>query len=220
MIGVLVVDDDFRVGEIHASFVASVDGMDVVGTARTGAEARALAEAHRPDLALVDNYLPDEGGVLVTAALSGLGVDVMMVTADDSAETVRAAVAAGALNYLIKPFPRADLVARLRAYARYRSRLAQGPVDQEQVDAALDALRSGDRRAPAKGQSAATARLVREALERCPDARSASEVADELGIARATAQRYLAALASDGHATMTLRYGVTGRPEHEYRWRG
>jgi hypothetical protein len=41
-------------------------------------------------------------------------------------------------------------------------------------------------------------------------------VAAELGIARATAQRYLAALAQDGVAEMTLRYGATGRAEHLY----
>ena len=33
---------------------------------------------------------------------------------------------------------------------------------------------------------------------------------------RATAQRYLATLAGDGHLTMQLRYGTTGRPEHRY----
>jgi two-component system CitB family response regulator len=42
-------------------------------------------------------------------------------------------------------------------------------------------------------------------------------VATERGIARATAQRYLAALARDGSAEMHLRYGATGRPEHRYR---
>ncbi|MFD0487048.1 helix-turn-helix domain-containing protein [Saccharopolyspora spinosporotrichia] len=47
-------------------------------------------------------------------------------------------------------------------------------------------------------------------------ARSAAEIAEELGIARATAQRYLAALAQDGKARMTLRYGASGRPEHQY----
>jgi two-component system CitB family response regulator len=41
----------------------------------------------------------------------------------------------------------------------------------------------------------------------------------ELGIARATAQRYLAGLVDDGVAVMRLRYGGTGRPEHEYEWK-
>ncbi len=48
---------------------------------------------------------------------------------------------------------------------------------------------------------------------------TAAELAPELGLGRATAQRYLAGLVQEGRATMRLRYGSTGRPEHEYRWR-
>ena len=39
-------------------------------------------------------------------------------------------------------------------------------------------------------------------------------------MARATAQRYLTALAESGAVEMRLRYGATGRPEHEYLWAG
>jgi response regulator of citrate/malate metabolism len=65
-----------------------------------------------------------------------------------------------------------------------------------------------------------TARLVTEALQRADEPVSAADLADHLGIARATAQRYLAALADEGRARMSLRYGSTGRPEHQYTWAG
>jgi response regulator of citrate/malate metabolism len=45
---------------------------------------------------------------------------------------------------------------------------------------------------------------------------SAGEVATAIGVSRATAQRYLAALVSSGAVRMRLRYGSTGRPEQEY----
>lgn len=77
-------------------------------------------------------------------------------------------------------------------------------------------LREGDRPAAPKGRSSLTTQLVLDALRNDGRARSAAEIADELGISRATAQRYLAALAQDGQVTMTLRYGVSGRPEHQY----
>lgn len=64
-----------------------------------------------------------------------------------------------------------------------------------------------------------TVRLVTEALQNAVEPQSAADIADQLGIARATAQRYLAALADDRRATMSLRYGSTGRPEHQYVWR-
>jgi len=118
MITVLVVDDDFRVAQVHATFVARVPGMDVVGVTHTAADTLSMAAALHPELVLLDNYLPDGSGVELAARLSA---DVFMVTADSSAATIRAAFAAGALNYLIKPFNAEQLTTRLRAYARYRA---------------------------------------------------------------------------------------------------
>jgi response regulator of citrate/malate metabolism len=134
---------------------------------------------------------------------------------------VRTACAHGALNYLVKPFTAEQLMDRLMAYARYRGALAAAPrqLVQDDIDRALRHLHTGDRPAVPKGQSAVTARLVAEALRSAdPDPRTAAEIAVQLGIARATAQRYLAALEQGGSASMTLRYGSTGRPEHLYRW--
>ena len=48
---------------------------------------------------------------------------------------------------------------------------------------------------------------------------SAAEVAAEIGVSRATAQRYLAGLASNGEVRVGLRYGTTGRPEQEFATR-
>ena len=45
---------------------------------------------------------------------------------------------------------------------------------------------------------------------------SIAALADKVGISRATAQRYLSALAEDGSVEIQLRYGSTGRPEHRY----
>ena len=63
-----------------------------------------------------------------------------------------------------------------------------------------------------------TSRLVADALRRAGTPRSAAEVSEEVGISRATAQRYLASLAQSGRVLVSLRYGSTGRPEHEYAW--
>ncbi len=45
---------------------------------------------------------------------------------------------------------------------------------------------------------------------------SASDVAESIGISRATAQRYLSYLERYGVVRLQLRYGTTGRPEHRY----
>jgi two-component system CitB family response regulator len=217
--GVLVVDDDFRVARLHARFVEDLDDFRVVGVGHTAEAARALVAEHRPDLVLLDNYLPDQPGIELAARLT---CDVLMVTADSSAALVRAAVASGAVNVLVKPFTEEQLAAQLAAYAGYRRALpaSAGELGQSGVDRALAALRQASRPSAPKGRSSVTARLVTERLRAADDELTAADVAEALGISRATAQRYLAALVEERQATVSLRYGSTGRPEHLYRWTG
>ncbi len=204
---------------MHIAFVSMVTGMQVMGAVHNASDTLATVERSHPNLVLLDNYLPDRAGIQLCAELAGRAVDVIMVTADRSAESIRAALSAGALNYLIKPFSGEQLSARLRAYARYRGRLAGGDLSQDQIDGAIAALHDGDRPSAPKGQSPVTARLIGEVLRKATGPVSAASVAEELGISRATAQRYLAALVDEGRTSMTLRYGSTGRPEHQYRGR-
>lgn len=214
---VLVVDDDFRVASLHARFVESVPDFRVVGVGHTAEQTRRLVAEHSPDLVLLDNYLPDQPGVELA---TDLACDVLMVTADSSAMLVRAAVAAGAVNVLVKPFTAEQLAAQLAAYVHYRRLLpaSAGELGQQGVDRALAALRQASRVATPKGQSPVTARLVAERLRDAEEALTAADVAGALGISRATAQRYLAVLAEERQATVSMRYGSTGRPEHLYRW--
>jgi two-component system CitB family response regulator len=219
MIRALIVDDDFRVAGVHAGFVAEVPGFEVVGLARSAAEAQAKVRELRPDLMLLDIYLPDRSGLALLAELAGGGPDALVLSAASDARTVAAAVRAGALNYLVKPFTRRQLADRLAGYARYRELLdTDSGLTQADVDRAYRSLHEQDRAAAPKGQSPATSRLVSDKLRAVREPLSAAEVAAALGISRATAQRYLTALADAGTVEMRLRYGVTGRPEHEYLW--
>lgn len=218
MLTVFVVDDDFRVARLHASYVHNVSGFDVVGVAHTARETLEQCARVQPDLVLLDSYLPDQPGLEVAVRLAGTRTDVLMVTADTAATTVRAAFGAGALGYLVKPFTEDDLTLRLLAYQRYRSRIERGQLHQQQIDAAIAALLPGKPAGSGARQSSVTQGLVRNLVRAADSAMTAAEVATSLGIGRATAQRYLSALADSGELTIGLRYGSTGRPEHEYHW--
>ncbi|MFP3547569.1 helix-turn-helix domain-containing protein, partial [Rhizobium sp. SIMBA_035] len=76
------------------------------------------------------------------------------------------------------------------------------------------ALSPGDVTPSAKPRSATEAAVL-EALQP-GEQYSAVEVAERVGVSRATAQRYLSSLADDGAVEIQLRYGTTGRPEHRY----
>jgi response regulator of citrate/malate metabolism len=210
-LSVLIVEDDFRVADMHAAIVDALPGFTVAGTANTLAAARKSGPV---DLALVDVYLPDGSGIDLVRELH---CDSIMLSAATEAETVRAAVAAGALGYLVKPFAPTELAARMAGYARYRKILAAGNLGPAEVDAALDALRPriAAQQSPVMAPSP-TKDLVLQALAGAGGPMSAAEVAAEIGVSRATAQRYLAALATNDEVKIGLRYGSTGRPEQEF----
>lgn len=209
-IRVLVVDDDFRVAGLHRDIVASRTGFTALEAVQSLGAARQAVRTDAPDLLLVDAFLPDGDGVEFVAAAD---VDAFVLSAATDAATVRRALQAGALAYLTKPFDARVLADRLDRYARMRNLLATDrPLEQEQIDRALAIMHGGAE--PATVTRSATEQLILEGLG--DDEASAAEVADRVGISRATAQRHLAGLASRGLVEVRLRYGTTGRPEHRY----
>ncbi|KAF2414505.1 two-component system response regulator [Microbacterium sp. B35-04] len=209
-IRVLVVDDDFRVAGLHRDIVASRPGFTALDAVQSLGAARQAVRAHAPDLLLVDAFLPDGDGVEFAAAAD---IDAFVLSAATDAATVRRALQAGALAYLTKPFDARVLAERLDRYARMRNLLVTDrPLEQEQIDRALAIMHGGAE--PATVTRSATEQLILEGLG--DDEASAAEIADRVGISRATAQRHLAGLASRGLVDVRLRYGTTGRPEHRY----
>lgn len=211
---VLVVDDDFMVAEIHRRFVERVDGFCPVGVARTGADALASAAELRPDLILLDVYLPDMTGLEVLQRLRAEGnrVGVIMVTAARELDTVRGALDGGAADYLVKPFDFDQLQTKLAAFATRAEALAgAGGADQSTIDA----LFGGSAVVLPKGLGAETGRLVMAAVRTAGEV-SAMECAQLVGISRVSARRYLEHYLSTGALELRLQYG-TGRPERRYR---
>lgn len=221
MIRTLIVDDDYRVAGIHAAYVARVPGFTVAGEVHSGAEVPESLARLRPDLILLDLYLPDRHGLDVireVTELPGPQPDFIVITAARDVGSVRSAMRLGAAHYLVKPFGFAKLRDKLVAYQDLRRRLEQiGEASQEDVDALYATLRTPPGSSLPKRYSTPTMQLIRTALDEAPADLSAADVAAIVGISRPTAQRYLSYLAREGLVELQLRYGGVGRPEQRYR---
>lgn len=211
---VMVVDDDFRVAGLHAEIVGRAPGFRVSAVCPTLARAREESRCGTPDLALLDLYLPDGSGLDLLREWNG---DAFVLSAAAEPRTVRAALSRGALTVLVKPFSAETLSERLAAYRRYRRILDRGEVlTQAEIDQAVRTLHAGAGGHRPKGHSTLTEQAVVKSVLGAAAPVSATEVSEQVGISRATAQRYLALLAEDGRIERQLRYGSTGRPEHRF----
>jgi response regulator of citrate/malate metabolism len=223
---VLVVEDEPVAADAHRAYVDRTPGFAVVAVARTGAAAWDAVARQRVDLVLLDMNLPDTHGIDLCRRLraSGRDVDVLAVTSARELATVRAAMAHGVVGYLLKPFTQAALRERLTAYLDYRAQVrVEGDVaGQDAVDRVLESARPA-RPAPlpknlGRETLDAVVTAVRAATRR-GSGLSAAETAELIGASRITARRYLEHLADTGVVARAPRYGGTGRPELEYRWR-
>jgi response regulator of citrate/malate metabolism len=225
VIRALIVDDDFRVADLHRSYVEKLPGFVVVGQAGTGAEALRMVSTTRPDLVLLDIYLPDMSGLEVMRTIREAGasrVDIIAITAARDVDSLRTAMQGGVVHYLIKPFRFAALQEKLQSYAAMRQRLAQlSEADQHAVDTLYHILRqNAGREALPKGLSRPTLELVIRTLQESGRDLAATEVADLASLSRVTARRYLDHLVQSGRVELVMRYGSPGRPEHRYHLLG
>lgn len=124
-IRVMIVDDHEIVREGLQILLAEEAEFEIVGTAGDGATALALAEKLNPDVILMDLVMPDLDGIEVTRRIlsSTPTARVLILTTFAENESVRDAIRAGAIGYLLKDVLKADLLRALRDTAAGRASL-------------------------------------------------------------------------------------------------
>jgi two-component system, OmpR family, response regulator MprA len=116
---VLVVEDDDEIAQVLQRSLR-LDGYDV-RIAGDGEAALDQAAAFHPDLVILDLGLPKLDGIEVARRLRAADdVPILMLTARDDVESRVEGLDSGADDYLVKPFERQELLARLRALLRRR----------------------------------------------------------------------------------------------------
>ncbi len=84
-------------------------GYEVIAQATNGEEAIALANEHKPDLAILDVQMPVLDGISAAEKIIAIA-PVLMLTAFSQRELVDRARDAGVMAYVVKPFTISDLV--------------------------------------------------------------------------------------------------------------
>jgi response regulator of citrate/malate metabolism len=217
VIDVLIVEDDFRVADLHKDFVERCDGFRVAGVALSAKQAIDMNREMQPQLVLLDLYLPDAHGFEIANTLrKDSDTDIIVVSAARDVANVKASMQHGALQYLVKPFQFAAFRERLNAYRDLREHLgSSAELTQEAVDEAYNLLRTAKPELP-KGLSLDTLSLIEQTIEEAGRDMTSEEVAHVSGVSTVTARRYLRFLVSDGRAHATSEYGTPGRPKHMY----
>lgn len=222
---VLIVEDDFRIAQIHQQLVEQHPRFAVVQSCRSGADALGwlAANPQAVDLVFLDVYLPDVEGLSLLWELRRhhRQLDIVMLTAAKEVDTVEEALRAGVFDFLIKPIQVERLQNTLERFLSRRLMSAQQrEFSQEQLDQALSGLASPApiaRRVLPKGVDALSLQTMVQALERAQGPLSASELAEQTGTSRSTARRYLEYLVGSGMAVVAQSYGEVGRPQRLYQ---
>jgi DNA-binding response OmpR family regulator len=116
---VLVVEDDAEIAQALQRSLR-MEGYEV-RIAGDGEAALRESEAFNPDLVVLDLGLPKVDGMDVARSLRERGdVPILILTARDAVDARVEGLDAGADDYLVKPFERQELLARLRALLRRR----------------------------------------------------------------------------------------------------
>jgi len=158
-IRLLLADDNAEFRNSTEMMVSLETDIKVVSLARDGQEAVELARQHRPDVAIIDVHMPKVDGLTAIRALSHVspGTACMAMSYDGDRENLRQAMAAGAREYLIKPFNTDELLNAVRRVAAAQppepaARPAPPPAsaaaaptqtDQEFINLAVTYLREG-----------------------------------------------------------------------------
>ncbi|WP_269933736.1 two-component response regulator DpiA [Serratia liquefaciens] len=220
-LNILIVEDETPLAEMHAEFIRQNGGCRQIWLAGTLAQARTMVERFKPDLILLDNFLPDGQGIelLRELTLSGYAGGIVFITAASDMDTVAEALRYGVFDYLIKPLAYDRLAHTLLRFSqRHQALKDKARLNQRRIDQMFNTYARGEPMAtlPA-GIDELTLVKIRGLFEQPSASHTAESVAQEMGLSRTTARRYLEFCAAAQQLRAEIIYGKVGRPQRIYR---
>lgn len=221
MIQVMIVEDDPMVREINSKFLKRIEGFILYKAVSNLDDAKKFILVKKPDLILLDVYLPKENGIdfLKWIRAQEMDIDIILITADKSIERIQEAFRYGVVDYLIKPFSFERFKEALNQFkSRYYQFKKGDEIEQKDLDKLISSSNSSQNDDEfAKGLNKYTYKTIWEEVEkRIDEDFTAEELAEKLGIARVTVRRYLEYMEKENKVDKLVEYGKVGRPQHKY----
>lgn len=118
-ITILIVDDHPMMREALRAAIEAEPDLQVVGEAANGQQAIDLAVALRPEVIVLDLYLPGKDGLAAAAEITAHNpaARILAITSSTEDSKVMAAMQAGVTGYLLKDAPREEFLRGLRQVA-------------------------------------------------------------------------------------------------------
>ncbi len=217
MLKVLIVEDDNEIAALHAHFLTKEPKLQLVGVAASFQMAKEMMEVAKPDLVIVDNYLPDGKGVDLVYQWLGLEhkPECILITAANDAQTVSLAHRYGAFDYLVKPVDYQRLSQSLERFIKIKQHLScENTLQQSELDnlfyqAPMSAGTSDN-------IDEFTLNQVVKQFSHAHVEQTASSIAQVMNISKSTARRYLDKAVERGELMAFLEHGKVGRPTRVY----
>jgi DNA-binding NarL/FixJ family response regulator len=208
---VLLVDDDPLVRAGLRVILSSADDLVVAGEAADGAEAVALASAHRPEVVLMDVRMPGMDGIIATEQICALPdpPKVIVLTTFHLDEYVFGALRAGASGFLLKDTPPADIVRAIRLVAAGEAMLS--PAVTRTLISHYSADTAASRRTAAEQSLRALTEREREVAIQVGRGHSNADIAGQLYMSEATVKAHLSRILAKLNAANRVQVAIIVR---------
>ncbi|AWS51305.1 MULTISPECIES: two-component response regulator DpiA [Providencia] len=220
-IKILIVEDELLLAEMHSEYIKAYPACEKVWLAGNLAEARKMIEYMKPDLILLDNYLPDGKGIELVHELiqERNNADIVFTTAASDMDTVSEAIRLGVFDYLVKPIAYERLGQTLDRYIQRKSVVQDNSkTNQSKIDDMFNTYARGESKEELPtGIDIITLEKIL-ALFTEPDVQyTAESIAETIKLSRTTARRYLEYCLAKDKIEAEIEYGKVGRPQRIYR---
>lgn len=220
-IKILIVEDELLLAEMHCEYIKAYPACEKVWLAGNLAEARKMIEYMKPDLILLDNYLPDGKGIELVHELiqERNNADIVFTTAASDMDTVSEAIRLGVFDYLVKPIAYERLGQTLDRYIQRKSVVQDNSkTNQSKIDDMFNTYARGESKEELPtGIDIITLEKIL-ALFTEPDVQyTAESIAETIKLSRTTARRYLEYCLAKDKIEAEIEYGKVGRPQRIYR---